>query len=206
MTFMRTGVRRMLLTAVLLTGLLLLPSEAQALYLFYMRRDLAHELAQNPDDLVGKKVVFTDELVILWERDSARPETINGRRYILFDTEYFHCALPADRLETHLTSISDDSKAGYQEILNRLEAVNASESSREISASEAVERRANLWWELYRVWSNQPIVTCFGTVERANFWGDVRGGRNGVATERVTIVLDRVEKPRDRWYRSLDEF
>ena len=75
-------------------------------------------------------------------------------------------------------------------------------------APDAQTKRRDLYWALYKVWSNKPIVTVFGTVARADFWGpvaDVAKGA-GVQTEQITIVVDKVEKPRTRWYEEgLDE-
>lgn len=190
-------------TAVLAVGALV-ASRAEALYLFYMRRDLARIIAETPEQVVGKQVVVTDEVLVLWPDVQERPTQLNGQRYVLFDTTFFHCAIPADRMETHLESIWEDARKGYGEAIEKIEAVNKQEHDRELSMEQANEARRNLYWELYRVWSNKPIVTIFGTVDRADFWGPVRGKNDGVATETVSIVVDRVERPRRRWYESLD--
>lgn len=187
-------------------GVLALAAPAQALYLFYMRQDLDRLIRTNPDEIVGKQVCFTDELTMIWPQVQQRPDTLNGQRYVLFDTTYFKCAIPQNRMETHLQSIWDDAQKGYGDILRQLEEINDRLRAREITETDAQNQRRDLYWQLYKVWSNKPIVTVYGTVTRADFWGPVRGKEQGVATEQITIVVDQVEQPRRRWYEEgLDE-
>lgn len=187
-------------------GVLLLAAPAQALYLFYMRQDLDRLIRSDPEKIVGKQVCFTEELAVIWPQVQQRPDTLEGQRYVLFDTTYFHCAIPQNRMETHLQAIWDDAQKGYSETLGKLEEINEQMHTRALSETDAQNQRRDLYWELYKVWSNKPIVTVFGTVARADFWGPVRGQDQGVATEAITIVVDRVEAPRRRWYEEgLDE-
>lgn len=186
-------------------GLLVLASPAQALYLFYLRRDLDIAIRERPDDIVGKQVVVTDELVVLWPEAQERPADLEGNRYVLFDTAFFHCAIPQNKVETYLGEVWADAQKGYGEAQKKLEEINDKLLDRQMSEADAQAQRRELYWELYRVWRNKPIVTVFGTVARADFWGPVKGKDAGVATEAITIVADRVERPRERWYETLDD-
>lgn len=190
-----------------LLGLLLLPAPAKALYLFFMRKDLLRAMHDDPASVAEKQVVVTDELMVVWPEAQERPADKDGQQWVLFDTELFHCAIPRDAMGEHLEAAWQDAKQGYGEALKKLEAINDEWVARKISESDAQARRTELYWELYRVWSNKPLVTVFGTVSRADFWGPVVGrDEGGVATERFTIVADRVERPRRRWYEDgLDE-
>jgi hypothetical protein len=200
-----TTARRRILFFVPL-GLLLLAAPAHAIYLFYMREDLDRVIREHPEQVVGKKVVFTDELCVIWPQVQQRPDTLDGQRYVLFDTAKFHCAVPQNQVGAHLQQIWDDAQKGYGDVLKQLEDINDQLRARQMSETDAQTRRHDLYWQLYKVWSDKPIVTVFGTVARADFWGPVRGRENGVATEAITVVVDRVEKPRDRWYEEgLDE-
>ena len=200
----RNGLRRMFLVgaAVLLT--LAITSQADALYLFYMRKDLAHVMAKSPKDIVGKQITVTDEMLIMWPQVQQRPDQLEGQKFVLFDTTYFHCAVPADSMGSHLESIWEDAQKGYGEVTTQIEETNVEQAKGRMTPSQGADKRRELYWELYRLWSNKPIVTLYGTVARADFWGEVKGKDQGVATETITIVVDRVEKPRKRWYRALD--
>jgi len=190
--------RKALTISVLALALVgLAASPAHALYYFFMREDLDRALTDRPETLVGQEVTFTDELVAIWPQSQERPSSLSGTRYVLFDTEYFHCAIPENALGPHMSSIWEDAQAGYGDVLERLERINDQAHEGEISRAEAASQREALYQEIRRVWKNRPIVTLFGTVERADFWGTTRGG---VQTERLTIVVDRAEKPRRRWY------
>jgi hypothetical protein len=174
-------------------------------YLFYMRKDLAHHLEHSPEKVVGKKVVVTDELTVIWPEVQQRKNVLDGEDFVLFDTTYFQCAVPTSSMGKHLQSIFDDAQRGYREATKKIEEVNEQQRTREISASQANDARRELYWELYRIWSNKPIATIFGKVDRAEFWGPVKGQEAGVDTETISIVVDRIEKPRRRWYKTLDE-
>lgn len=198
--------RRLVPTALAVVALFALAPEADALYLFHLRKDLDLAIREKPDDIIGKQVVFTDELIVLWPTPvPARPESLDGTAHVLFDTTYFHCAIPQNAVETYLNEVWADAQKGYGEAGKKLEEINDQLLARTLSEGEAQTQRKELYWELYRVWRNKPIVTVFGTVARADFWGPVKGKDNGVATEAVTIVTDKVERPRERWYETLDE-
>lgn len=186
-------------------AVLALAAPAQALYLFFLRVDLDHAIRERPDSVIGKQVVFTDELCVIWPEAQERPNTVDGTKHVLFDTTYFHCAIPQDKVETYLNEVWADAQKGYGEALKQLQEVNDQllEEHRQGRAGDeagAQAKRKELYWELYRVWRNKPIATVYGTVTRADFWGPVMGKDNGVATEAITIVVDRVERPRERWY------
>ena len=177
---------------------------AHAVYLYYLRHDLRRAIDENDAEMVGRQVTFTDELCVIWPQAVERPNSVDRERYIIFDTELFHCAVPERNAGRHLQEAWQTAQTGYSETLNQLEEINDREHRNEISGSEAQERRRELYWNLYRIWSNPPIVTVMGTVQRADFWGPVRG--NGVSTERITIVCDEVRRPRQRYYEfGLDE-
>ena len=101
---------------------------AQAIYLFYMREDLAIALAQNPESLVGKQVVFTDELVALWAPATERPNRLGGEQYALFsryvmarhhdgdmadmDFDDYRAMVEESPVETAIIEFRDDSADG----------------------------------------------------------------------------------------------
>ncbi len=180
-------------------------AQEKAVYLFYMRKDLSQIIKKESKKVVGKKVVVTDELVVIWPEVQKRKNTLNGEEYVVFDTTYFHCAVPTDQMGAHLESIWEDAKKGYEEATKQIEATNEEQRTGKITPSQGADKRRELYWELYRLWSNKPVVTIYGQVDRHEFWGEVRGKGAGVATETVSIVVDKVEKPRKRWYKTLDE-
>lgn len=202
-------------------GLGLTAPQADAIYLFHMRKDLDILLKKTPKKIVGKQIVVTDEMSVIWPetvetlkayQGDKRKNEVESEEHVLFATTYFRCAIPKDKMGTHLSSIWNDAKKGYGDVTKQIEEVNRKAASdpkggARLSAAEAAKERRKLYWELYRVWSNKPIVTIYGTVKRADFWGPVDGAASGsgVATEAITIVVDKVEKPRKRWYKTLDE-
>jgi hypothetical protein len=203
---MTLSIRRASALAVAIVALGAAASPAQALYLFFMRRDLAHAIQHDPDTVIDKQVCFTDELCVIWPEVQQRPNTLGGVQHVLFDTTNFHCAIPRDRIETHLNECWADAQRGYGEALKKLQEINDQVHARQMSQSDADTKRTELYWELNRIWKNKPIVTVYGKVVRADFWGPVKGADQGVATESISIVVDRVERPRQRWYEDgLDE-
>ena len=186
-------------------ALVVLAQPAHALYLFYMRKDLAFLIHKQPKDVMDKPIVVTDELCVLWPEVQQRKDQLGGSKHVLFDTTYFRCAVPSDKMGTHLEAIQADARKGYEEVTKQIEDVNERVRKRELSREQAAQEKRKLYWELYRIFSNRPILTIYGTVKRADFWGNVVGKSNGVGTEIVTIVVDKIEKPRKRWYRSLDD-
>ncbi|MBL4847572.1 MAG: hypothetical protein JKY65_18800 [Planctomycetes bacterium] len=198
-------VRRSLICAGALALGFLAAQPADALYLFYMRKDLAYLLKKQPKTVIGKKIVVTDEMTVIWPEVQQRKDRLKGTKYVLFDTTYFRCAVPSDKMGSHLESIADDARKGYGAIIEEVEALNTKVQKGEMAREAAVAERTKLYWRMHRVYSNRPIVTVFAKVERADFWGDVVGRGNGVATEIVTLLVDKIEKPRRRWYRTLDQ-
>lgn len=179
---------------------------AEDAYLFYLRGDLVRLIEDEPEEIVGKRVVVTDELALIWPVADERKNELDGTEYVTFDTVHFKCLIPRDDMGEYLESIWADASKGYGEVIEKIEAVNERQRKRELTRDQANEDRRRLYWELYRVWRNRPIVTVFGKVDRAELWGPIaRGAEGSVDTERVVIVADRAEKPRQRWYESLDE-
>ena len=64
-------------------------AQEKAVYLFYLRKDLSHVLKKDSKKVVGKKVVVTDELLVIWPEVQKRKSTLNGDEYVVFDTTYF---------------------------------------------------------------------------------------------------------------------
>lgn len=198
-------VRRGLVCAGALALGFLAAQPADALYLFYMRKDLAYALKKQPKTVINKQVVVTDEMTVMWPEVQQRKDRLKGTKYVLFDTTYFRCAVPSDKMGSHLESIADDARKGYGEIITEIEAINTKVQKGEMAREAASKERTRLYWQMHRVYSNRPILTLFAKIERADFWGDVVGKGSGVSTEIVTLLVDKIEKPRRRWYRALDE-
>lgn len=202
----RRGLLGLACLGALLAGFTL-AQPADALYLFYMRADLDRLIKQEPKEVVGKQIVVTDELTVIWPEVQQRKDMLSNAKHVLFDTTYFRCAVPSDKMGSHLEAIADDARKGYGEIVSEVEEVNRKVQKGEMRAEEASKERRKLYWAMHRVYSNRPLLTIFAKVERADFWGEVDGVArgSGVATEIVTLVVEKIEKPRQRWYRSLDE-
>lgn len=204
----RTGLGRIkagLISGVALAAVLVSASQAEAIYLFYMRKELAHLIGEDSKKVIGRQVVVTDELLVVWPEVQQRATEFNGEKYVVFDTTYFHCAVPSEKMGAHLESIWQDAQKAYGEVTTKIEEVNEQQRTGDITPSQGVELRRELYWKLYAVWKNKPILTIYGTVDRHDFWGAVNGKGAGVATEAVSIVVDKIEKPRRRWYKTLDE-
>ena len=50
----------------------------------------------------------------------------------------------------------------------------------------------------------KKIIAVYGTVERPEFWGEVKGKEEGVCSEEIVIVVDKVEIPRKRYFKEMD--
>jgi hypothetical protein len=181
--------------------------ESEDRYRFFMREDLRRILDEDPDSIVAASdnesgVVFTDELAVLWPEARERPNRVGRDRYVLFDTELFHCAVPENQRGDYLGEIWERARLGYTEKLTEIEGINDQLHERSISPEDAANQRTAAIVDLYRLWRNQPIVTVYGRAMYADFFGQVarQATRAGVHTERITIIVDRVERPRQRWY------
>jgi hypothetical protein len=181
----------------------LLARRADAIYRYFSRQSLAWDLENDPDKWLDQDVTVTDELVFVWPQGPT--DSADNTPHLKFDTLYFRCAVPTSAKGDHLEAVWEEAKKGAKDIIDRIEEVNDKQRKREISDKDADDKRKALYWELHAHWKNKPIVTLFGKVKRADFWGPVQGKEEGVRTEQITIVVDRVEKPRDRWYEDLDD-
>jgi len=173
--------RRPLLLTVLMLGLILPLSSSQAggytfVQVWRLERDL--------EKWVGKKVTFTDKLAVFYPKAKAG--------HVFFDTVHFACALPA----------GDSDGSQYLKDLHAKALTAYSDLRKEMETAKGDEARSRVVWKIYKRWKNKPIVTCFGTVSRKKIWGEVNPDAegSGVVSERIIIVCDRVEKPRQRWY------
>ncbi len=179
---------------------------AEEVYLFYLRKDLDRLIRTDSAAIVGKRVVVTDELAVLWPSRPERKNQLDGTDHVVFDTVHFHCLVPRSQMGDYLESIWADAEKGYADVIERIEAVNERQRKRDLTPAQANEDRRRLYWELYRIWSNRPIVTLFGRVERSTLWGRIHPAASGrVQSERVVLRVDRIEEPRERWTHSLDE-
>ncbi len=202
----RAAVRRNVLLVVLagVVCALVLPRSAEALYRYFSRQDLARDLETEPDKWLDQDVTFTDELCFVWPAGAS--DTLDGAKHLKLDTLYFRCAVPEDKKGDYLDAIWEEAKKGVKDILERIEDVNEKYRKGELNEADATKQRHSLYWELHQRWKNKPIVTIFGKVRRADFYGPVQGKEEGqVRTEAITIVIDRIEKPRERWYHDLDD-
>jgi hypothetical protein len=68
------------------------------------------------------------------------------------------------------------------------------------------EKRRELYWKLHERWKAQPLVTVYGKVARVDFYSPgfyLQKNANEEPKgrpENLTIICERVEKPRDRYY------
>ena len=177
------------------------PSQAEDAYRFFMRKDLAAALSDDPDKLIDKTVTFTDELVFLWDQAEQRPDRYDGQPVRLFHTEHFRCVIPEDAMGEHLTSIAEDAKQGLGQARTDLEEINRKRAARDMTLSEAQTERTQVMERVRKIWHNAPLVTVFGRVTRGHVWGPPhQKAKPGAETETITIIVERVEKPRQRWY------
>ncbi|MEZ6184957.1 MAG: hypothetical protein R3F62_08115 [Planctomycetota bacterium] len=177
-----------------------IPSKAEDAFRFYMRADLARALDENPDALIDQTVTFTDELVFLWPEEG-RPDEVDNQPARLFHTVNFRCVVPTSAMGEHLTSIADDAKEGLTQARAELERINRELAAGKLSLSEAQTQRTAAMDQVRKIWHNAPILTVYGRVTRAPLWGPPHEkAEPGAETETVTIVVERIEKPRQRWY------
>lgn len=187
--------------AALVAGLA--PRTAEAIYRYFSRQALAIELDQDADKWLDQDVTVTDELVFVWK--PGPNDTADGTQYVKFDTLYFRCAVTPDK-KAHLDALWETTQKNAKDILEKIEDLNDKARTGAVAAAQAETQRKELYKELHERNKDKPFVTIFGKVRRADFWGPVQGKEEGqVRSEAVTIVADRIEKPRDRWYESLDD-
>jgi hypothetical protein len=188
---------------------LLVARRAEAFFRYWTRKSLASELETNPDKWVDQDVTVTDELAYVFPADPAGEldtEKTQGTKCVRFDTVYFRCAIDDSKKGDYLEQIWAEASKGQKDVLDKLQALNEAVRKRTKGESEAEKERKDLYWELHSHWKNQPIVTVFGKVARVDFYtpsfylqknaNEEFKGR----PEPLTILCERVEKPRQRYY------
>jgi hypothetical protein len=188
--------------------------QADAVWRYFSRKNLATALATDPDKWVDADITVTDELAFVYP---ANPELDTEQKskaqYVRFDTYYFHCAVETSKKGEYLDQIWSTAQNTCKDILEKIQKVNDDERKRAIQHDQAEKARHDLFWELHERWKEQPIVTLFGKVARADFFTPpfYLEGKNApepeakAAPEIVTIVCEKVEKPRERFYTNLDD-
>ena len=202
------------LSAVVLAALagapcLLVARKAEAFFRYFTRKNLAHALESDPDKWVDQDVTVTDELAYVFPADpngELDTEKTQGTKCVRFDTAYFRCAIDDSKKGDYLPAIWAEASAGNKDILDQLQALNESVRQREKSDADVEKSRRELLWTLYGRWKNKPLVTLFGKVTRLDFYTpgfylQKNAGEDPKARpEPITILCERVEKPRDRYY------
>ena len=205
---------RLRLSAVALAAICASPAlffarEADALFRYFSRKNLAHHLATEPDKWVDTDITVTDELCYVFP---SNPDTDKDRgskaTCVKFDTVYFRCAIPSDKKGDYLDKIWDEAQKGAKDIVDEIEAVNQEQRKRTKGEKECDDARKVLYSKLFTRWRTKPLVTIFGKVSRADFFTpdfyfeDAKRKPDDEAKARpepITILLERVEKPRDRY-------
>jgi len=152
-------------------------------YRFVHRDKLNRELK----NWVGKKVTTTDKLTMVY------PDEFSN--HVFFETHYFRCAIPTNNSKgvEYIKTLYAGALKQFKDLREELD-----------KAKSASERNA-IVWKIYKRWKEKPIVTMFGTVDRPELWGQVAPAAksSGVVSERIVFVIDRLEKPRKRWYKEI---
>jgi len=202
------------LSAVFLAAIVAAPCfvaarRADAFFRYMTRKNLIHELEANPDKWVDQDVTVTDELAYVFPADPAGEldtEKTQGTKCTRFDTVYFRCAIDTAKKGDYLDAIWADASKGAKEILDKLEEINDQQRKKGKGEADAEKERRELYWQLYAHWKAKPIVTVFGKIARVDFHTpdfylkhnaneDFKG-----KPESLTILCERVEKPRERYY------
>ena len=93
--------------------------------------------------------------------------------YLRFDTERFRCAIP---------NTETDAIAYLREV----------QAARTEKVDDEGKRTSD---------RTLPLIAIYGTVTREPLWGEVKGGEaEGVVSEQIVIIADKVEKPRARFF------
>jgi hypothetical protein len=187
--------------------------QAEALYRYFSRKNLAHALATEPDKWVNTDVTVTDELAFVWNSNPALDTEVKSKTaHVRFDTYYFRCAIDPAKKGEYLDKIWEIAKANAKDIVEKIQAVNEQERQRKLDHTAADTQRKALYWELHQRWKDQPLVTVFGKVTRTDFFTPSfydkasadEAKSPDAAPEAITILCERVEKPRDKYYTDLD--
>ncbi len=198
-----------LLAALAASPILLIASDAQAFFRYFTRKNLQHALEADPEKWIDQDVTVTDELAYVFPADGKNENDIEktaGVKHIRFDTVTFRCAVPESKKGDYLESIWADSVKGCKDILDEIQAVNADERSKERKLDKHAEKRKELILKLHARWKAKPLVTVYGKIQRADFttpgfYLQKNAGEDPKAkAEPITIICERVEKPRERYY------
>lgn len=164
-------------------------------YLFVDRVELSRKLNMK----VGNKVTSTDRLVMVYEKQR------DG--YIFFDTHYFRCAVKSSAPGVdYLKKTFDLAKTQYKDLIKELEEINKKlKNARGAGADSLESQRREVAKRIYKRWKKKAIVTLYGRIERPEIWGQVDDAAkgNGNKSERIIFVVDRIEKPRKRWFKEI---
>lgn len=198
-----------LLAAVTAAPCLVVARRADAWFRYFTRKNLAHELATNPDKWVDQDVTVTDELAYVFPADAGGEldtEKTAGTKCVRFDTVHFRCAVDVAKKGEYLEQIWAEASKGNKEILDKLaDLIEAARKHTKTDADIEKERR-DLYWELYSHWKHKPLVSVFGKVARVDFYTPTfylqknANEEPKARPEPLTILCERVEKPRDRYF------
>lgn len=176
--------------------------KADALFRYFARKDLAQALAAEPDKWAETDVTVTDELAFVWATDKERDTDQKSKAvYTRFDTVYFSCAVEASKKGDYLDPLWETTKGNLKDVLD------------ELSKTKDTKARRDLYLKAHDKNHAPPLVTLFGKLSRADFFTPPHylEGKNTpepeakAAPEHITIVCERIEKPRQRFFEDLDD-
>jgi len=197
------------LAAVAAAPCLLVAKRADAFFRYMTRKNLSHELEKNPDKWVDTDVTVTDELAYVWPADPAGEldtEKPAGTKCVRFDTVYFRCAVDVGKKGDYLEKIWEDTTKNCKDILDEIQGINADERAKERKMTNHAQLRKDAIVKLVARWKAKPLVTVFGKVARVDFFTPgfyLKQNANEEPKgkpEHLTILCERVEKPRERYY------
>src|SRR5579871_5610091 len=116
---------------------------ADALFRYFSRKNLAHELEADPEKWIDKDVVVTDEICYVWP-ENAETDTADGTKYVRFDTTYFRCAIDASKDHKYVDGLWEDAKNCCKDLLAKIEDVNEQQRTRKKSETDAAKERREL--------------------------------------------------------------
>ncbi|HZU96431.1 MAG TPA: hypothetical protein VFF73_07065 [Planctomycetota bacterium] len=205
----RIRLSAVILAAIAAAPCLLAAKRAEAFFRYMTRKNLSHELEKNPDKWVDTDVTVTDELAYVWPADPAGEldtEKTQGTKCVRFDTVYFRCAVDVGKKGDYLEKIWEDTTKNCKDILDEIQGINADERAKERKMSNHAQLRKDAIVKLVARFKAKPLVTVFGKVARVDFYTPnfyLKQNANEEfkgKPESLTILCERVEKPRDRYY------
>jgi hypothetical protein len=173
---------RLLFCLFTILSLLTFPAFSEVEFRFLKREKLSREL----NKWVGKKVTITDRVAMIYK---AGPEG-----YLMFDTHYFRCAIPAGAEGVdYIKDVFKTMKTNFKDLRE------------ELKKAKTESERNTISKKIYKRWKKKCIVTIYAEVKRPEFWGKVDDGAKGsaVVSERIVLVCEKAEKPRARWYKEI---